>query len=915
MIANFIYSTSYYGALTQIIDKINGRTAHLDVKHLLIVPERYTLLAEKMLYAQCDGSFDVEVMSLSRLFYRMELSTPLLSREGAIMLIRGMLPSIELKCFTRSASFRGFCEKLYDAINDFAANGITPDKIPTTTPKLYDLKVIYEEYSKRVNGKFVDSMGKLELLAVGAKTSEYLNNTHIYIANYDHVDKATRKVFDVLKDRALSYTECVVKGEPEITASKQKFCGEGAVAVKKVAEMLRYESYCGTPYEDMAVIGGNVDYARVKRIFEEFDIPCFVAQSKSLYEHPLSAFLLCLFECASRRRRADFLTLSKNIYTHIDKTAADKFENYVNARLVDYKGFYEPFADEECETVRRKLVRIVDFCESRIKSVRDAKSFGDMLEDIFSAIDAERVTAANEGTDSPIDKMRTLARLMQEVGIGGNFEFVSSVFAEGLKATKMSSLPYEGGVIVGDPAAFRGGRYKFLAVIGFDDGFLPQIYDDSSLIGDDEKEHFAQMERAEEINLRYERELAAVLGSADKILVTYTEPSGMVEELFGDAPIAKDEGMHAVGSKKHATELLINLVRRSTKLGEDYGKVISALYAATGASDKMFVPYRTGEISGADKLFFPYGTTSVSQLQSYFRCPFVHFADYGLRLKDRERGEVTPLDVGSLLHTVAEKVVRGGYFDNIEEVVDKVIGESVAGSKLELEANKEILDALRKEAVEAMKIYVSHIKKGKFRPIGQEIKFETKLGDVKLSGKIDMADEYSGYVRLIDYKTGDYKLDFGDVYYGKKIQLPLYMAAAVKVGYKKAAMFNYPFSYNWLGDRYSHRFSGFLLDDEDVINAVDDTFGEAESEVFQLKLGKNGKLSRNECLLKADEMDNLVDYAVRLGQNAIKEMKEGYAVASPCEKVCSYCSYKCLCAEKKIRKFDSIKKSVFKGEE
>ena len=911
MKANFINSTSYYDALKEIIGRINARTVDINVRHLLIVPERYTLLAEKYLYENSDGSFDVEVLSPSRLFYRMEIGTPLLSREGAIMLIRGMLTSLSLTCFYRSASYRGFCEKLYDAINDFAANGVAPDDIPASSPKLCDLKAVYAEYLRRIEGRFVDSMGKLALIAKYAATSSYLDNVHIYIANFDYVDKATRGVFDALKARAISYTECEVSGETAIKGKAIKYRGEGALAVKEVAKQLRYAAYKGVSYEDMAVITGNVDCARVKRIFTEFDIPCFIAESKRLSDYALSVFLQKLFECAMRKRRDSFIELSKNLYSCIDKKSSDEFENYVSSRLIDYKGFYAEFEDctPECEEVRKKLVSLVQLTEQKMKQVTDAKSFGRLIEDVFLAYGVEKTTEEVYGSVAPIEKTRALVSLMEQVGIKGNFDFVSAVFAEGLKATKMSSIPYAGGVIVGDPASFRGGRYKLMAVLGFDDGFLPQIYDDSSLISDDEKVLFAQMERADQINVRYERELAAALASSENIFITYSEPSGMMDALFGNAPNVDNGELVDAGSKKHAIELMMSLVRRTENMGEDNHRLINALHEATEAGDELFTTTRVSEIHDAEKLFFPNGTTNVSQLQSYFKCPFRHFTEYGLRLKERDKGEMSALDIGSFMHIIVEKIVKSGDYSDIEKSVGKIIEDIIAGGgKVALEANREMLELLKQEAIAAFEIYASHLAKSSFKMIGQEIKFETELSGIKLVGKIDMADEYDGYIRLIDYKTGGHEISCSDVYYGRKIQLPLYMAAAASKGYKKAAMFTFPFSYKWLKEKFDHRFDGFLLRDEAIMSAVDSSF-DGDSEVFNMRT-----VGRNDALLRPDEMDRLIEYAVKVSENATAEIKGGYVLPSPCgKKECQYCEYGCLCADKTVRKTVKIYKSSFVG--
>lgn len=909
MKTNFINSTNYYDALQKIIEKIGKRKITLGVRHLLFVPEKYTLLAERYLCAKLGGSFDVEVLSPSRLFRKMDIQTPALGREGAIMLLRGMLPSLELKCFSRSATYRGFCEKLYDAINDFAANGVLPIDIPSSSPKLSDLRMIYEEYLKRIQGRFVDSIGKLELVARQAETSEYLNNVHVYVANYDYMDKATRKVYDALKNRAISYTETIVTDDAELKLNALSYVGDGAMAVKEVAKQLRFLAYGGIKYEDMAIIVGNADRSRIRRILGEFDVPCFMAEDKRLSDFPLSAFLLKLFECSQRKSRDCFVELSKNAYSGVEKSDSDVFENYVNSRLVDYKRFFESFEDcPQAEDVRAKLATLCSFAEKKLKRIKTASEFGQALNDVLTFVDAQKTTEELYESDAVVEKTKAIASLMEQVGISGNFDFISAVFAEGLRASKVSTIPYEGGVMVGDAASLRGGKYEFTAVIGFDDGFLPQTYRDNSLVGDDEKTSFTQMERAEQINARYETELRLALAKSKRIFITYSTPSAMIGELFkGLFKLSEDDQSLLLrsGCKKHAIELLISLVGKNESNVQNDTKLINDLYEATDVGEEMFIQKRSDVVKNGRELFFLGGATSVSQLQSYFRCPFRHYAEYGLRLKHREEGRLTPLDVGSFMHLIAEKVTKRGEYDDIKDAVEQAVNEILlSGGKLALDVNASTVNALKAEAIEALKIYASHLKKGSFVPLGQEIEFETELGDVKLRGKIDSADVYENYVRLIDHKTGSYEFNLGDVYYGKKIQLPLYLAAMSKKGYKKAAMLNYPFSYNWLSDEFDHRFSGFVLKDEQVMKAVDCNCDQGDSDVFNFN-------PKSSSLLTESEMDAVINYANALSVNAVNEIKDGYVAATPLKDECDYCVYKCLCVNKKQRKTAKIYKTAF----
>ena len=99
-----IKSKSYVRAFDDCVLRIKRRKADLDKRTVVIVPDRYTLYAERRLFGG-GGSFDVEVATFSRLLsktgYRPE---GYISRFGAVMLLRRLIgDGKDLKCFHRSA--------------------------------------------------------------------------------------------------------------------------------------------------------------------------------------------------------------------------------------------------------------------------------------------------------------------------------------------------------------------------------------------------------------------------------------------------------------------------------------------------------------------------------------------------------------------------------------------------------------------------------------------------------------------------------------------------------------------------------------------------------------------------------------------------------------------------------------------
>lgn len=122
------------------------------------------------------------------------------------------------------------------------------------------------------------------------------------MANFDYYDVATLSTFEAIGEAAIELTMLEVNGESK--ECRPTVCEKGgAEAIKEVAARLRYVASKGVSYKDMAVVMGNADYDKVRRIFEEFEIPAFLAQNKELIDFPCIDYLITLIECALWLRR------------------------------------------------------------------------------------------------------------------------------------------------------------------------------------------------------------------------------------------------------------------------------------------------------------------------------------------------------------------------------------------------------------------------------------------------------------------------------------------------------------------------------------------------------------------------------------------------------------------------------------
>ena len=208
-------------------------------------------------------------------------------------------------------------------------------------------------------------------------------------------------------------------------------------------------------------------------------------------------------------------------------------------------------------------------------------------------------------------------------------------------------------------------------------------------------------------------------------------------------------------------------------------------------------------------------TNSVSRLEKFAACAYEHFMNYGLNLQTRREFEVNSADIGSIYHSTIElfsKKIRDEKLswkdiddnrrnDLINESVDEAVKKNGTGVFEDSARNRFIVNRIRKMAEKTAWILQKQVMAGDFIPEDFELRFSSKYGadamkyeyedgtTMDIKGIIDRVDYYndgdSVYIKIVDYKSGNKKLEINDIYNGLQLQLVLYMEAAIEFAKKK----------------------------------------------------------------------------------------------------------------------------------
>lgn len=342
-------------------------------------------------------------------------------------------------------------------------------------------------------------------------------------------------------------------------------------------------------------------------------------------------------------------------------------------------------------------------------------------------------------------------------------------------------------------------------------------------------------------------------------------------------------------------------------------------------------------------------TGSVTRLESFFACPFRHFAQYGLRLAERPVYQFSAPDFGTLLHEVMRQFgerlkAAGRRWSQLEPGERRQICQEIMAEQAPKVQNEILLSTaqyrnlqgrIQQTAESSLARLSAYDGQSAFAPqyfelafggnaqAGSMVRYDLGEGcQIDLAGQIDRVDvarlEPGGplYFLVIDYKSGQNDLTLEEVFYGLRLQLLTYVLAAEKI--LKAAgkeplpagmlycllknpmqegassSFQQPKAQEALWQAL--RMSGWLLDDTEVLKKID-----GQQRFVKIAFKKDGSLSVNSLkkVKSLAEMRQLVRYVEKKLKEGGGAILQGEIAPLPYRRgnrnACQYCLYRTVC--------------------
>ena len=357
-------------------------------------------------------------------------------------------------------------------------------------------------------------------------------------------------------------------------------------------------------------------------------------------------------------------------------------------------------------------------------------------------------------------------------------------------------------------------------------------------------------------------------------------------------------------------------------------------------------PLQPGSVSALYGRSVRLGATRV---ESFADCRFGYFCRYGLNAKPHEAAQFRAPEMGTFMHYILEHVAaevreKGGFIHVTDDELrarTKHYTEEYVSRELNGFAEKDarfryIFRRLERETVAAVLDMAQELRESDFEPLAFELDFgeaaRTGAGAVSfgegdarvvLNGVADRVDGWTNegttYLRVADYKSGPKSFSVSDVYYGRGLQMLLYLFAltrrpelldgACKEGPVEAAGVMYvPLrgKFEPVNNKAEEaaglrelqkekRRRGLVLNEEAVLQAWD----RSEGRTYCPAQPENARTKPTEKLADRKQLGMLETHVERLLAQLAGELKQGRIDIEPrvCGKksACDYCNYASVC--------------------
>ena len=808
-----------------------------------------------------------------------------------------------------------------------------------------------------------------------------------------------------LEKNLFAYGVSPWKGNPnhvEITLCHRE-TDEAAYVARRIYWLVKEKGY---RYEDIAVVTAQMGtYEQVLSLeMDKLGIRYFVDNTKNIGANAMAEYVMSFINMVEKGMdyESTFRFL-RCALSPLSLRETDLLENYVLAK--GRRGFSAYEQPWEYEAAGLDLVEINEYREKFVASVgktmaalkggkKTVREFTEILyhlvvqNNIYERLQTISTSFEEEGQVILAREYRSIYRLMMNlwdelVELLGDEEVSFREYEELLEAGISEGLvgfipPTSHQVVVGDVRRSRLKNIKVLFFLGVNDDCIPKSKGAPGILSENERR---KMEEAGiQLAPNAEREsyteqfylYLALTKASDQVILTYSAMTAngdskrpayliaRVKTLFPDLRI------HIEEEEKSVEKIL----------GSDYGKSYLIRHLADGDYEKdsafwelaahyerknpgmlrslMQIRQQSGvktalRAEAAEQLYGKILEGSVTRLEQFVKCPYAHFARYGLLLTEREQYEISGLDHGNIFHKAMEHFShelerKNREWQDLTEEEAKELAVRCMDYAVEHYREKKYLQSRRTEFMtRRLKNELTHsvwamwhqMKGGDFRQLYSEKHFRGKIllqGDreINLRGVIDRVDfcpaPEGNLIKIVDYKSSDFTdLSLAQVYYGLQMQLVTYLSAARELVRREtgkevipAAMLYYAMkekNLEWCSEDEESRklraleqmkCKGYVNEEPSVVKHLDhglvngdELVPAVSSPVVPVDSDKMGNYSKKSHVLSTEQFELLMEHTREKMEECGNRILAGEIAAKPYvfggSSGCDYCPFGSVC--------------------
>ncbi|MBE5745749.1 MAG: hypothetical protein E7359_00465 [Clostridiales bacterium] len=984
----------------------------LDDKSIIIVPDKFTLSAERMFFEEKKilANFSTRVFSLTKLaniiIEDKIRNKKIIDKNVSLMIISSIIEdkNLEFKYFKNIKNINHIIEDIYNVLSQFLSSNViafNENLTGTLKEKFDDIKLIYDEYIKRREEYLIDASKKYDLFIENIESSEFIKNHKFYFGMFNTLTNQVKQIIKLIssnaKETVLSTSKSdniinnneiyefykslklneEIKGKNRLneissfieqnffTSKKQVFNLKNneielfeAKTMKEEIEVLAEKIKIDVlfnkfRFKDISVCVSDVNKYKelIDNIFSKYNFSYFIDKSINLIDTGYARFILEFLNLIENCNNKKIVAFIKNFYVDIEDKIKNNFERFIVKyslinfnSLNDYKQFItDDLYDDYINVYNNYIVKIYNFKKDTLNL--NTYEFFEKLNEFLTLFNSkvklkEKIEYFKE---RDILKFKQYSQIenkifeceknicefsTEKIALKKLINFLSICYTSCIISVPATSVD---SIFIGDYTNSFFSDCKKLYLIGCDSKSFPALKQDISLFTDNELEKLEKNIKIEpkvkdNNRINYYKCFQVLFCFEKKLSLSYSLTDVGGSKLF-PSNIYKNfikrfnYNNEKISIKKNSDNILNFLsddeilTHYAYKYNSKEDLLKQYYYVEDGKAKNILESllkqyYKidfSNDIDLIDKSLIKTNKFTASNLEKYFSCSNKFLFKEILMLNKFEILNLDSKVIGNIIHEccykLGVKLIKNTKIKDRDkiEIINYVLNKKEYKFIYFIENSEQLIVNLKNEIIKLFNFIILQQNNSDFKISKVEYKFLYEQDDLKFKGFVDRIDENEQEFIIIDYKSGNTKMEFADIVFNKKIQLLLYANILEKILNKKCVgvyylSINDDFSKN---DKLKIYLNGITVNENNNLKKLD------KSSFFDKTIKSDYFEFKDKFLFSFNQFEKLKNYTLNQVYSAIKEIRNANFNANPlvideyC--TCDYCEYNNICKSKNKR--------------